>query len=174
MPADFVPPQGWQPDPTWPPAPQGWNFWIEDSPVTQAPSAAVPGPGTTAGPQSPVGATSSHGTPTSAPPPAGAYGAPGDYAVVGSDGVASSSYAQLKGHYDNAKRSVIYGLIALVIGVGITGYSLMNGGGGVITYGLIIVGLIVLIRGALGMRKSKAGMNALQANQPGGTMHGMP
>jgi hypothetical protein len=25
-----VPPAGWQPDPSWPPAPHGWQFWVED------------------------------------------------------------------------------------------------------------------------------------------------
>jgi len=36
-----VPPAGWTPDPTWPPAPDGWNFWIEDPALTNPPAAGV-------------------------------------------------------------------------------------------------------------------------------------
>lgn len=29
---DWRPAPGWQPDPAWGPAPEGWNFWVEDTP----------------------------------------------------------------------------------------------------------------------------------------------
>ncbi|UFU05627.1 hypothetical protein [Ruania halotolerans] len=31
VPAGFAPTQGWQPDPSWPQAPSGWNFWVDDA-----------------------------------------------------------------------------------------------------------------------------------------------
>jgi RsiW-degrading membrane proteinase PrsW (M82 family) len=34
-----VPPEGWQPDPAWPPAPEGWSFWV---PAPGAPATAEP------------------------------------------------------------------------------------------------------------------------------------
>lgn len=35
---DWRPAPGWQPDPAWGPAPEGWNFWVEDTPgVAPAP-----------------------------------------------------------------------------------------------------------------------------------------
>ncbi len=30
LPHDFVPSAGWQPDPSWPPAPAGWQLWVSD------------------------------------------------------------------------------------------------------------------------------------------------
>ncbi len=31
VPAGFTPTPGWQPDPSWPAAPTGWNFWVDDA-----------------------------------------------------------------------------------------------------------------------------------------------
>jgi hypothetical protein len=31
-----MPPEGWQPDATWPPAPPGWNFWLPEQAGPQA------------------------------------------------------------------------------------------------------------------------------------------
>lgn len=30
LPADFTPEPGWQPDPSWPPPPPGWQLWVDD------------------------------------------------------------------------------------------------------------------------------------------------
>lgn len=38
---DWRPAPGWQPDPAWGPAPEGWNFWVEDTAF--APAVGVPG-----------------------------------------------------------------------------------------------------------------------------------
>lgn len=40
--AGFTPPEGWQPDPSWPAAPDGWQFWLPE--VPPAPPPAAPGP----------------------------------------------------------------------------------------------------------------------------------
>lgn len=42
--SEWVPPQGWKPDATWPPAPDGWNFWLEDPDFVGPPAAATPAP----------------------------------------------------------------------------------------------------------------------------------
>jgi uncharacterized RDD family membrane protein YckC len=37
MPSDWKPPAGWQPDPSWPAAPPGWQFWVsDDNPPAEA------------------------------------------------------------------------------------------------------------------------------------------
>ncbi len=37
--SDWRPADGWKPDPSWPAPPTGWEFWIRDTPTTQAESA---------------------------------------------------------------------------------------------------------------------------------------
>ncbi len=37
-----MPPPGWQPDPSWPPPPPGWQLWVPDDSVQDAPGAAWP------------------------------------------------------------------------------------------------------------------------------------
>ena len=39
---DFVPENGWTPDPSWPPAPPDWQFWIDDGASAALQSAAEP------------------------------------------------------------------------------------------------------------------------------------
>lgn len=36
-PPGFVPANGWRPDPSWPPAPAGWTFWVWDADETSPP-----------------------------------------------------------------------------------------------------------------------------------------
>lgn len=38
--SDWRPPEGWNADAAWGPAPDGWNFWVEDPPFTDQPVAA--------------------------------------------------------------------------------------------------------------------------------------
>lgn len=58
----WKPPAGWQPDPAWGPAPEGWEFWVDDSqsqptqPSPEAPEATVPQPGSSPAPSSPYSA----------------------------------------------------------------------------------------------------------------------
>jgi hypothetical protein len=50
-----MPPEGWQPDPAWGPAPAGWQFWVGDSPgspVSTPPRVSTPQP--PAAPSAPV------------------------------------------------------------------------------------------------------------------------
>lgn len=42
-PADWTPPDGWQPDPSWPVPPADWQWWLTDDPATPPPvTATVP------------------------------------------------------------------------------------------------------------------------------------
>jgi|GEM_PF-7128186 len=47
VPRDFVPPPQWQPDPAWPPAPDGWQLWIQLEAATESRSAATASVGVT-------------------------------------------------------------------------------------------------------------------------------
>lgn len=40
--SDWRPADGWKPDPSWPEAPEGWEFWVRDMPTTPAEPAAPP------------------------------------------------------------------------------------------------------------------------------------
>lgn len=74
-PEGFVPPPGWQPDPSWPPPPSGWQLWVPDDSVPDAPGAAwppagtaVPPPAGQAGPGTSFPGQQGFGTPPPGPP----------------------------------------------------------------------------------------------------------
>lgn len=77
-PEDFVPGPGWQPDPSWPPLPAGWQLWVPDdvpaeAAVSDSGSVAPPGgwplPAGEAGPQAqPTSAEAGYWVPPSTVP----------------------------------------------------------------------------------------------------------
>lgn len=112
---------------------------------------------------------------TSAPeasygPPQAFGSAPGPVPPGG--GLANDAHwqAQLR----TARNALIIGGCLLVVGLGISLYSLTNGRGGIITYGLVIVGIASIVRGFMARSKTKAAMRAAQAAQPGAAPYGMP
>lgn len=149
--AGWAPPPGWEPDPSWPPAPAGWNFWVEEA-------------GT-----SPAGYAS--GAPT--PPPAAAgspftggaaqFGSPQFNASTGGSAQAALTQNALKG----AKKGILISLAILAVGVIINVISMMDhdhNGRGTVWYGIILVGLVYLVRSIIAYFSAKKNV----ANLPGG------
>lgn len=71
VPPGFVPTSDWQPDPSWPQAPDGWSYWVDDAPQ----QAAAPSYGTPAAEGSYGSAsTPSYGSASGSQPGAPSYG----------------------------------------------------------------------------------------------------
>ncbi|QOR71720.1 hypothetical protein IM660_05430 [Ruania alkalisoli] len=95
VPSGFVPTPGWQPDPSWPAAPAGWNFWVDDatdSATAGAHGSGVPGAATSPG-MADAGTPGVHAqagaydpAPSAGQPGTYASGQPGAYGQAGSYG----------------------------------------------------------------------------------------
>lgn len=169
VPPDFVPTAGWQPDPSWPPAPQGWTYWVEDG-VSAAPA--------------PVDAVPSYGTPPGSPAygsapaasysaPQGAYGAP--VGAYGSTAAGSAQGVVAQGQRSNARKQIVSGSIMLAAGLVLTiGRLLVDGDIWFFPVILVVAGAVSLIRGLRERKKADqlvdigAMYGAGQGNRPGG------
>ncbi|WP_366179967.1 hypothetical protein ABXS69_06715 [Actinomyces timonensis] len=99
-PEGFVPPAGWQPDPAWGPAPEGWQFWVEDSgdasPVsTSAPGASDPAWAPTQAVQTGQSGPVADPTGQSASAPSADYASTGMPAPMGSSAPGSPYAAEM-------------------------------------------------------------------------------
>lgn len=142
VPPDFVPTSDWQPDPSWPQAPAGWNFWVDDA-AQSVGSYGTPAPTDGAG-------EGGYGTPS-----AGAYGAdPSPYGTAapgafGSTAPGSAQAAVTENHAAGAKRSILIGagLIALVVVVLFAFDRLF--------WYFALFGIIMVIKGLVDLNKAK-------------------
>lgn len=140
-PAGWTPPPGWQPDPSWPPAPPGWNLWLN---ADGSPASAPAGAPTVAAPAAPTSMA-----PTPAVPYASSDAGASPYA--GAPGTASEADVQaaIKQLRSGGLRSILFGAVAIVVGIGVTIWSASQSSGGRVWYGIILVGIVVIIRGII-------------------------
>lgn len=173
VPPDFVPSADWKLDPSWPPAPEGWNYWVDDAApaAPQQPAYGTPAPdaqpyGSTPPAAQPYGA-SSPGAPQSGVP----YGAPASPYNPSAPGSAHTAVAAAQA--EASKKAIRGGLIAIAVGI-VLSIVLIATLDRLPLWGplLVLFGIITIIKGYIDQNKAKKAMAATQGVYGTGTMPG--
>lgn len=140
VPPEFVPSADWQPDPSWPAAPDGWNYWVE---VDAAQPTAAEQPSYGSATDQPLYGSPSYSQSADAAPP-------GAYSTAPGTAQAAMAEAQLSG----AKRNALIGagLLVLTVVVAVAFDRLF--------YFFPIIGIVLIIKGLVDMNKAKKAIAA--------------
>lgn len=171
VPPNFVPTSDWRPDPSWPPAPQGWSFWVDDgAPPANDTSLSFDPTSPAAQHDAPYGVAPATPAPQGVPygsapaAPVGAYGstAPG-----------SAQGALAEAQIAAAKKARQGGIIAILIGVVLTvvlvvAFDRMTIWGPV----LVIAGIVGIIKGSIDLGKARKAAAGPAGYGPGVTPPG--